>query len=101
MMKKIGTPARASGEVRSTTREPASMPALVTEKTAYASFETEILLETSLGRRLMAGSKTDLDQTVWQTMEHSSGVTLMLRKPCWLSRVRSGQSGSEDGGWGP
>lgn len=34
----------------------------------------------------MTGSKTWRAHDVWQTIEHSIGVTLMLRKPCLLSR---------------
>lgn len=38
----------------------------------------------------MAGSKTDFAQAELQTMEHSMGVTLMLRKPLlWFATVRS------------
>ncbi len=89
MMKKIGILASANGDVNSATRDPASMPAPYTLRAAYVSLEMATFLAWSLARRLMAGSKTDLAQAELQTMEHSMGVTLMLRKPLlWLSRVR-------------
>ncbi len=87
-MKKMGTLASASGDVRSTTLEPASMPALMTDKTAYESLEIETFLECSFGSLFMAGSNTLLAQALWQTTEHSIGVTLMFKNPCWLSTVR-------------
>ncbi len=82
-MKKIGILASANGDVNSATRDPASMPAPYTLSAAYVSLEMATFLTWSLARRLMAGSKTDLAQADLQTMEHSIGVTLMLRKP-WL-----------------
>ena len=96
-MKKMGMPAMARGAVRSITRCPASMPALLTEKTMYVSFEMETCFEASLGRRRMTGSKTFWAQDVWHTTEHSMGVTEMLRKPCLLSMERPSRrpSGSE------
>ena len=36
----------------------------------------------------MTGSKTFCAHDVWQTTEHSIGVTEMLRKPCLLSTER-------------
>jgi hypothetical protein len=91
-MKKMGMLASANGDVSSATRDPASMPALApyTLSAAYVSLEMATFLAWSLGRRLMAGSKTDFAQAELQTMEHSMGVTLMLRKPLlWPSMVRS------------
>lgn len=54
----------------------------MTDKTMYESLKTETFLACAAGRAAMTGSKTFLAHDVWQTMEHSSGVTLMLRKPC-------------------
>lgn len=89
VMKKIGILASANGDVNSATRDPASMPAPYTLSAAYVSLEMATVLAWSLGRRLMAGSKTDSAQAELQTMEHSMGVTLMLRKPLpWPSMVR-------------
>jgi hypothetical protein len=87
-MKKMGTPARARGEVKSTTRDPASIPAEMTEKTAYESLEVETVRATSFGRAAMTGSKREEARDVWQTMETSMGVMEMLRKPWCESRVR-------------
>jgi len=89
-MKKIGMFANASGDVNSATLDPASMSVPYTLKTVYVSLEMATVLAWSLGSRLMAGSKTDDAQTDLQTMEHSTGVTLMLRKPLsWSVMVYS------------
>ena len=80
-MKKMEIFARASGDVRSATRDPASMPEPYTLKAMYVSLEMATVLAWLSGRRLMAGSKTDVAQAELHTMEHSMGVTLMLRKP--------------------
>jgi hypothetical protein len=89
-MKKIGMLASASGDVKSATREPASMPVPYTLRAAYVSLEMATFPACSFGRRSMAGSNTDVAQAELHTMEHSMGVTLMLRKPwLWLSTVRS------------
>lgn len=88
-MKKMEIFARASGDVRSATREPASMPDPYTLRAMYVSLEMVTALAWLSGRRLMAGSKTDVAQAELHTMEHSMGVTLMLRKPWrWSSMVR-------------
>ena len=81
VIKKIGIPASANGDVNSTTLDPASIPAPYTLNAAYVSFETATARACALGSRLTAGSKTDSAQAESHTMEHSSGVTLMLRKP--------------------
>lgn len=82
-MKKMGIAAMASGAVRSMTRFPASRPAEETEKTMYVSLEMWHCAEADLGRREMRGKKTVCAQETWQTMEHSRGVTEMLRK-AWV-----------------
>jgi len=63
----------------------------MTENTAYESFEMVGAFadfERKGAMRFMAGSKTVLAQIEWQTMEHSMGVTEMLRKPFWESGLR-------------
>lgn len=45
----------------------------------------------------MTGSKTLWAHDVWQTIEHSIGVTLMLRNPCLLSTERPSRRPS--GSW--
>lgn len=62
----------------------------------YESREMETAFATSLGRVLMKGSKTFLAQAEWQTTEHSRGVMLMLRKPCWESASRPSSSYSAE-----
>jgi hypothetical protein len=48
----------------------------------------------------MAGSNTDSAQAELQTMEHSMGVTLMLRKPwLWFSMVRASKPFRLVGSW--
>lgn len=44
--------------------------------------DIDTVLAEFLGNCLMMGSKTALDHVSLQAMEHSIGVTLMLRKPC-------------------
>lgn len=80
-MKKMDMLARARGDVRSATRDPGSMPEPYTLSAMYVSLEMATVLDWFSGRRLMAGSKTDVAQAELHTMEHSMGVTLMLRKP--------------------
>lgn len=82
VMKKMGIPARANGEDNSITRPAASRPALVTDRTMYVLLETEIRPLCCLGSDSRYGWKTRLAQELWQTMEHSMGVMLMLRKMC-------------------
>lgn len=41
------------------------------------------VLAVSLGSCLMIGSKIFFAQASWHTIEHSSGVTLMFKKPCF------------------
>lgn len=63
----------------------------MTEKMAYESLEMVMsgrFLDEAERARRIAGSKTVSAQNLWQTMEHSMGVTLTLRKTCWWSAVR-------------
>lgn len=82
VMKKMGILARARGEVRSATREPASRDPVMTQRAAYLSLDISTDFALSLGRRFMAGMNSDSAHAESQTMEHSMGVTLMLRNTC-------------------
>lgn len=64
------------------------MPPFMTEMTRYSSWELEMALAARVGSASMTGRKTLRAQDSWQTMLHSRGLTLMLRKPCWSSAVR-------------
>ena len=102
-MKKMGMAAIASGAVRSMTRCPASMPALLTLNTMYVSFDMWHCSAWLGGSRDIKGAKTFCAQETWQTMLHSRGVTEMLRKWCLLSseRPERGPSGSRGVWVGP
>lgn len=79
-MKKMGMPASASGDVRSTTLDPASMPGDDTRTTTYDSLEMDTAFAASFGSCCIIGRNIVFAQVSWQTIEHSSGVTLILRK---------------------